>query len=334
MEPGAPAEPGTPGSLPTGPHPVIGPRTVRMPRWPGPVMAIGGGLALLAALVAAELERQGELVIRNPEILLGLLVGGGILVLAGLLWAAIRQIRVRAYLPPERYRGPSIFLLLAFVLIVSSVIVVPVAADALVIGLGEGDLTLVGAIVVLLSTPVALLVVTGVFVVWPRALAGVRVPGPDTPGAIVAGVSWGIGAWLLASIVSVIVVYLLEAAGIEAVPQTAARALDVIDPWLAVVAIVVAAPIAEEIFFRGVVFNAWLREGGRRIAYVGSALLFAVIHLSLTVLVPIILLGLILAWVYDRTRNIVAPIVLHATFNGINVALFLLVDAGVLDLPV
>ena len=54
-----------------------------------------------------------------------------------------------------------------------------------------------------------------------------------------------------------------------------------LDPWLVVVAIVVFAPIAEELFFRGIVFNAWLREAGRVWAYVGSAALFAAIHLSL-----------------------------------------------------
>ena len=54
-----------------------------------------------------------------------------------------------------------------------------------------------------------------------------------------------------------------------------------LDPWLVVLAVVILAPIAEEIFFRGVVFNALLREGGRRWAYIGSAALFAVIHVSL-----------------------------------------------------
>lgn len=95
----------------------------------------------------------------------------------------------------------------------------------------------------------------------------------------------------------------------------------------------IVAPIAEEAFFRGVVFNAWYREGGRRAAYIGSSLLFGVIHLNLVAFVPIVLLGLILAWVYERTRNILAPIAVHAVFNGINVGVFLLERADVIQLP-
>jgi membrane protease YdiL (CAAX protease family) len=101
-----------------------------------------------------------------------------------------------------------------------------------------------------------------------------------------------------------------------------------------VVAVVILAPIAEEIFFRGVVFNAWLREGGRRWAYIGSAALFAAIHLSLLSLLPIFLLGLALAWVYERTGNLLAPIAMHATVNGISVALALLVRFELVKLPV
>jgi membrane protease YdiL (CAAX protease family) len=94
---------------------------------------------------------------------------------------------------------------------------------------------------------------------------------------------------------------------------------------LAVVMIVGLAPIAEELFFRGIVFNAWLREAGLVWAYVGSAALFAAIHLSLASLLPIFLLGLALAWVYRRTGSLLAPIVMHATVNGISVAVALAV---------
>jgi len=101
-----------------------------------------------------------------------------------------------------------------------------------------------------------------------------------------------------------------------------------------VLAIVVIAPIAEELFFRGIVFNAWLRETGRVPAYVGSAALFALIHLSLASLLPIFLLGLALAWVYERTGTLLAPIVMHATVNGISVAAALAFRFGVFDVPV
>ena len=83
-------------------------------------------------------------------------------------------------------------------------------------------------------------------------------------------------------------------------------------------------------------WNLWtpLSEAGRRWAFFGSAALFAAIHLSLLSLLPIFVLGLGLAWVYDRTKSLLAPMAMHATVNGISVALALLVRFDVVRLPV
>ena len=331
-DPGAHSDPPRP-TLPTGPYPTVGPGTVTMPGWPGPVLAVAGAILFLGALSAISLIDQGQLRVDDPRLVAWIALLGGALFSAGLLYAAVRQVRVRAYLPPEHYRGPSVLLLLGLVIVMTNLLALPFASDAAALITGSGDMNLLGTVVLLVSTQAALLLVTWLFVVRPRALVGVPVPGPDTPGAIRSGLVWGIAGWFVATIVSAIVVYVLGALGIEAVPQVAEQALETIPPWLAIVAIVIAAPIAEEAFFRGVAFNAWLRERGRRTAYVGSALLFGVIHLNLVAFVPIVLLGLILAWVYERTRNIVGPIVVHAVFNGINVAIFLLERADVIQLP-
>ncbi|MGZ8563692.1 MAG: CPBP family intramembrane glutamic endopeptidase, partial [Candidatus Limnocylindria bacterium] len=145
---------------------------------------------------------------------------------------------------------------------------------------------------------------------------------------------WGVVAWIGASLVSAAVVTLLEALGLDVAPQAAEQALELVEPWVTVLSIVILAPIAEEVFFRGVVFNALLRERGPRTAYLGSAALFAVIHLSIVALLPIFLLGLALAWVYHRTGNLLAPIVMHAVVNGISVAIALLVRFEIIGLPV
>ena len=116
-------------------------------------------------------------------------------------------------------------------------------------------------------------------------------------------------------------------------PQAAEEAINTIEPWLVVLPIVVLAPIAEEIFFRGIVFNALLREAGPRWAFLGSATLFAIVHASVVAFVPILLLGLALAWVYRRTQSLLAAIVVHATFNGMSVLLALLQRYEVIGLP-
>ena len=159
-------------------------------------------------------------------------------------------------------------------------------------------------------------------------------PGREPLKAAALGVAWGVAAWVVSTVLIGIVAVVLQQLGMEPEPQAAERAIEMLNPVLVVLAIVVLAPIAEEVFFRGVVFNAWLREGGRRFAFIGSALLFAVIHVSLLSLLPIFALGLMLAWIYDRTGTLLAPIAMHATVNGISVALALLVRFDVVRLPV
>jgi len=305
-----------------------------MPRWPGIVLAVGGALLAIGALVTVELDRQGSVdVDRGPLAILALL--GAVAFAAGLIYIAVRQIRVRRVLPPERYRGPSVFILLALALIVAGVLNAPFAADAIALTEGEGQLTFLGGIVILVATQTGLLLVSWLLVHRPRALAALpSFPGRDPGGALRAGLGWGLLAWLGSTIVLVAVAWVLEQLGRPPEPEAAERAIAMLDPWVVVIAIVFLAPIAEEVFFRGVVFNAWLREGGRRWAYIGSAALFAAIHLSLLSLLPIFLLGLALAWVYERKGNLLAPIAMHATVNGISVAMALLVRFEIVKLPV
>jgi uncharacterized protein len=328
-----PTDPG-PSDLPTGPNPVAGPGTVRMPRWPGPVLIIGGALLALGAYSAVALVAAGELIVDDRATLLWLLLLGGGLFIAGLVYVAVRQLRVRRHLPPERYRGPGILILLVLAVVAAGLLTVPFSEDAAALLVGEGELSLAGSIVLLFATGLALLAVSWLFVLRPRALAGwPSWSGPDPAGALRAGLGWGAVAWLGATVVSAIVVFGLEQLGMPVDPQAAEQALALVDPWIAVLAIVVLAPIAEEIFFRGVVFNAWLREAGPRVAYIGSAALFAVIHLSLVAVLPIFLLGLALAWVYRRTGNLLAPIAMHAVVNGISVGVALLIRYGVIAVP-
>ena len=305
-----------------------------MPRWPGWVLAIGGVVVAFVALVAIELGRQGFVV--ADSLLLGLIaLAGGLAFVAGLVYFAVRQIRIRRALPPERYRGPSVFLLLALALVIGSALTAPFTDDALALGSGEGEISLLGSAVILVAAQLGLLIVGYLFVYRTKALAALpSFPGRDPIRAIVAGLGWGVLAWIGSTIVLFLVSELLARIGRPPPVGPAEQAIAMLNPWLVTVAIVVFAPIAEELFFRGIVFNAWLREAGRTWAYVGSAALFAAIHLSLESLLPIFLLGLALAWVYQRTGTLLAPITMHATVNGISVAIALAVRFGVLDVPV
>ena len=56
-----------------------------------------------------------------------------------------------------------------------------------------------------------------------------------------------------------------------------------------------------------------------------SALFWAAIHVeNWPAPVPLLVLGLALGWLYERTGSLVAPVALHATFNGISTVWVLL----------
>jgi uncharacterized protein len=319
-----------------GPGPAAVPQPVPQgswPAWPGWLVALVGGLVAVAGFGALALEATGELVIQNPEVLVGAMIAGSIAATFGLVYECVRSIHVRRWLPLERYRGPSPLILLLLAVVAATAAAVPFSDDVMKLFEG-GEISTLGSIVLLTSTQAALLLVTALFVTWPRTLAGSPpFDGGRLARSIALGIGWGVVAWIVANAIGVGIAMIFEALDVPPEPQAAERALEVLDPVIAVVAIVGFAPLAEEIFFRGVAYAGWRREHGVRRATIGSAVLFAVIHFSLLGLVPIFLLGLWLAWLYERTRSLLSSIVLHATFNGISVAIALLARYDVIQLP-
>lgn len=92
-------------------------------------------------------------------------------------------------------------------------------------------------------------------------------------------------------------------------------------------------PVVEEVLFRGVVFGT-IRRKNVILAYIVSALLFALYHLVsyfldgfswelVIMLVEYIPAGIILAWCYERGKNIYAPIFLHMIINLVSITVTL-----------
>jgi len=266
----------------------------------------------------------------GPLLLLGL---GGLLLIVGLVLNAVRSLVVRAALPPERYRGPAIFVLLLLAAILGTIMALGAGNTVLALFDG-GELSVAGSLLLLTSTQIGLLAVTGGLVVVPRALAGVRIVGRTGLGrSLLIGLGAAIPAWIGATLLGALAAVILEAMGLSEQAGPLDTFLERGDPTVILVAFLLVAPAAEEIFFRGVVYNAWEREHGAWVAVFGSAALFAVIHTSLFALVPIFALGVALALLYRSTRSLAATIAMHAGFNAISVALALLARQGILSLP-
>jgi uncharacterized protein len=86
--------------------------------------------------------------------------------------------------------------------------------------------------------------------------------------------------------------------------------------------VAVGAPIAEEIFFRGLLLVALRRRVGRAGAIVGCGLLFGLAHALGTeaaAIPALVVFGVVLAALADRTGRLGPGIVAHMAFNGITV---------------
>ena len=90
--------------------------------------------------------------------------------------------------------------------------------------------------------------------------------------------------------------------------------------WVSAMLVVgVAAPIAEEAFFRGYLFAGFHRHVGLRRALWLSASLFALAHVQPLLWPPLLVYGVLFASLYEQTGSIWPSVALHCLINSIAV---------------
>jgi len=175
---------------------------------------------------------------------------------------------------------------------------------------GSGDPT---ALQILISFAGPLLI-TGLLV----AMYFLRASDQDA-GTVLRGAAAGPLLWLATFPVVGAVLWatttLLDAAGVSFAEQTILTRLRP-HPVLFFLIAVVCAPFVEEVLFRGLLYPAFKKKVGIGLAMGISAALFMLVHWHLQTAPAIFVLGLALAYVYERTGTLAAPIVFHACFNG------------------
>ena len=78
----------------------------------------------------------------------------------------------------------------------------------------------------------------------------------------------------------------------------------------------VLAPIVEEMFFRGFLFQGFRQKYGWVSAALISSAIFAGAHLDLVALIPTFILGCLLAYVYNRSNSVWPGVILHVLVNA------------------
>lgn len=146
---------------------------------------------------------------------------------------------------------------------------------------------------------------------------GLQVESRDIGPGVVAGV--------LSQLVLIPLLYLpLHLLGLDLdVSEEARSVLDrASGPGLALLSfcIVIGAPVAEELFFRGLLQRAAHRRFGPRWAVAFSALVFGITHFQPVQLLGLVAFGVVLGVLVERAGRLGPALVAHVAFNATTVA--------------
>jgi len=157
-----------------------------------------------------------------------------------------------------------------------------------------------------------------------------------TPQGLVLGLLYGAFAWPIVQVVSTLAMWVHRGVTGDAPERLGHPTLRMLadnpaDPWAwtLIGLAVLAAPINEEVIYRGFTQSAALRAVGRVWwAVLLAALAFGAAHLGQTIpvysVVTITFLGLAMGLGFERAKNLGVPIGMHIMFNGTNVAVMLM----------
>jgi len=166
------------------------------------------------------------------------------------------------------------------------------------------------------------------FAVLRIALGGPR-SGIPPRREVAAGLVGGLAVYGVVALVSIGLVVAYRAAGTTVPEQGVVEMLRAAEPGARVLmaaCTVLLAPFAEEVFYRGILLPALAHRMPVGSALVVQALVFGFVHFWMVpaawpLTLAIAVVGWGAGWLYVRTGSLAAAVVLHATFNGIQLAL-------------
>ena len=148
-----------------------------------------------------------------------------------------------------------------------------------------------------------------------------------------AAVGTGCGLMVLSAVFNFIYAMLLGLFNLRVQPDITLIFQNTNFPLLLFVGGAVVAPVVEEIFFRGFVFTGLGRRWGWSRAALASAGLFALAHFLPTALLPIFILGLIFAYLYQISGSIWPAILMHMLTNTLALSAAYAVSQGWVPAP-
>ncbi len=152
------------------------------------------------------------------------------------------------------------------------------------------------------------------YIYWRNKTGGV--PAILRGASVPAALRWGMGLGLLAVLPGLAYLIALQHSDLwpALAQQLQANSKPGVLPWIFSLAVGVA-PLCEEFIFRGLIFGGLRRSMGARGAIIISAAIFAIIHPAVSML-PVFALGIFAAVAYERSKLLLAPMLVHAIYNA------------------
>ena len=135
--------------------------------------------------------------------------------------------------------------------------------------------------------------------------------------------SFGAGAGL-----SALSFFLMRAAGVSAMEE-AGKTLFTGELWLQLLVLLIASPLLEEFFFRGVLYGRLKELLSVPGAAVVSSAFFGLYHGNWIQGIYGFFMGLFLSAAMERCRTVKAPVIMHLAANGAALFLNAIVNAAV-----
>jgi len=92
------------------------------------------------------------------------------------------------------------------------------------------------------------------------------------------------------------------------------ESINVKDGFLLIM-VVLAAPVLEELIFRGIILDGFLKRYSPWKAIIISSILFGIVHFNPWQFVSAALLGVFIGWIYTKTHNLLLAMFIHFVNN-------------------
>lgn len=134
-------------------------------------------------------------------------------------------------------------------------------------------------------------------------------------------IGWTVLAYIAYFVIATLLALIFQLYGVEVPGYEAQESYvpffgqDILGLVVAFTFISFVAPVIEEVFFRGFIYRVFTKTWPVWMGSLLTAALFAVIHFQPESFFPLMFLGLILNFLYQKTNSIWTPIVFHAVNN-------------------